>query len=631
MIDCEGHRKGPIGGGRFSPTKVFAAFLTLLTLFPTFGAEVGSKYAVGQTKPATRPFLLEAYVDFVDDTQIAPVPITPAHLDAMMQRLEELGVRRVSWGYYGDGHGGMLIPTEYVEDSQNKFDFTANRWKLYAATYRVLGNPLKVAVEAGHRHGLEVYAYFKPYETGPGVMFPEGSPEARTMGLLPYIGGSLCWIDPFVKAHPELRIKRRTDDLPPHVDQAVVTSIRLIKKDDTPTRITKEHLQIWTSETNWQYQHSKVDFTFSDTIEKAPRQVSDAKGNVLTVAGQSVRVLTLSGMKLTAKYILVTTDFAEGPPDFVNSGTALVEIHDAKGRDIPIEIATGGSVWLTNLQNFRTAGLSFGYGWGAAPVALDASNASGKKGLIAFARGRNHYLAGGALCETEPQVQKFWMDCLEEMIAAGVDGVDFREESHSTHSDHPGDYGFNEVILKQCEGLKGAALMAKIAEVRGQAYTDFLRQCKKRLAAAGKRMRYNLQMDWLRPDRPADRAPAYPANLNWEWSKWIDEGLMDEAIFRFFHLQHAEALADPVSRQIVERCRRKGIPVTFNQYINAVYSASSGAKGSAVPEQMKEVRADGRFSGFILYETSTFLRFDAQGGCSNTWPVLETLRPLLGL
>jgi hypothetical protein len=73
--------------------------------------------------------------------------------------------------------------------------------------------------------------------------------------------------------------------------------------------------------------------------------------------------------------------------------------------------------------------------------------------------------------------------------------------------------------LKQCDGLKGEALLAKIAEVRGQAYTEFLRQCKKRPAAAGKRMRYNLQMDWLRPDRPADRAPAYPANINWEWPK----------------------------------------------------------------------------------------------------------------
>jgi hypothetical protein len=458
------------------------------------------------------------------------------------------------------------------------------------------------------------------------LSFPEGSPQAKTMGLLPQIGGMLGWMDPFVKAHPELRIKRRSDDLPLGVDQAVVASIRLIKKDGSPTRITKDHLQIWTSEANWQYKQPKVNFAFSEAVEKAPRPVRDQRGNVLTGAGQSVRVLTLSGLKLTDKYILVTTDFADGQPDFVNAGTALVEVIDAHGRVIPVEVASGATIWCANLQNFRTAGLNFGYGWGAAPVALDAPNASGKKGLIAFARGRNRYLSG-ALCETEPKVQKFWMACLEEMIAAGVDGVDFREENHSTHTDYPEDYGFNEVILKQCGGLKGEALTAKMAEIRGRAYTDFLRQCKKRLATAGKRMRYNLQVDWLRPDRPANRALAYPANMNWEWSKWIDEGLMDEAILRFMQIQpYTAVLADPVSREVVERCRRNAISVTFNQYIDR-----SGTKGSDVPEQVKRVRADGRFSGFILYETANFLRFDAQGGCSNIWPVLETLGPLLAL
>ena len=131
------------------------------------------------------------------------------------------------------------------------------------------------------------------------------------MGLLPHVGGRLGWLDPFVKNHPELRIKRRTDDLPAGIDQAVVTSIRLIKKDDSPTRITKEHLQLWTSETNWQYQQAKVDFTFADTVEKAPREVCDNRGNVLTRAGQPVRVLTLSGLNLTSRQVLITTDFAD--------------------------------------------------------------------------------------------------------------------------------------------------------------------------------------------------------------------------------------------------------------------------------------------------------------------------------
>ena len=39
-------------------------------------------------------------------------------------------------------------------------------------------------------------------------------------------------------------------------------------------------------------------------------------------------------------------------------------------------------------------------------------------GFIAFARGRNEYLSG-ALCETEPQVQEFWLSCIEGMLDMG--------------------------------------------------------------------------------------------------------------------------------------------------------------------------------------------------------------------
>jgi hypothetical protein len=569
------------------------------------------------TKQGMPPFKLEALVDFPDDALLAGITITPKHIDSMMQRLKELGMQRVSWAYYGDGHGGMICPTGFAADYQGG-------WKHYDATRRSLGNPLKVAVEAGHRHGLEVYAYFKPYETGAGLLFPEGSPEAKTMGLLPHVGGRLGWLDPFVKNHPELRVKRRTDDLPTDIEQSVVSSLRLIKKDASPTRITKERLQLWTSDTNWQYQQAKVDFTFTDTVEKAPRDVCDNRGNVLTRAGQPVRVLTLSGLNLTSKQVLITTDFADDVPDFVNAGTFMLEVMDTRGRVIPVEIASGASVWCSSLQNFRSSGLNFDYGWGAASLSLDRTNANGKQGLIAFTKGRNPYLCG-ALCETEPQVQKFWLQCLDEMIDAGVDGIDFREENHSMMTDHPEDYGFNKVILDQCGALKGEALTGKIAEVRGRAYTDFLRQCKSRLTITGKRMRYNLQADWFRSGRPADRALAYPANMNWEWPKWIAEGLMDEAILRFYHFQHAAILDDLVSRNMIERCQQHAIPVTFNQYINR-----SGTKGSEVQTQVRQVRADGRFNGFILYETSDFLRFDTGGGCSNTWPGLKALRNFTG-
>lgn len=565
-----------------------------------------------RTAASSQPFFLETLVDFADDTANADRTLTANDIDAFMAKLAELGIRRVVWSYYGDGHGGLLNPIGYIPE-----DGHPNQWINRDDTYRELGNPLKVAVEAGHRHGLEVYGYFKPYETGPGVMFPEGSPEGKDWGLLDCIGGKLGWMDPFVRNNPHLRIKRRTDDIPDWAAAATVCAIRLTKKDALPTRITREHIQIWTSANNFRYHPSGVKFVLAESVEAARRDSRDQHGNLLTRKGDPVRVLTLSGLNLEDKYILVTTDYGDGTADFVNSGLAIMIAQDAQGREIPGDFASGGAIWCEDLVDFRNGGLMFDYGFGAAPVALDAVNTNGKQGFIAFARGRNGYLPG-ALCETEPEVQRFWLRCLDEMIAAGVDGVDFREEGHSTHTDHPEDYGFNSVVLEKAKSRQGD-LLKNVAEVRGEAYTEFLRECKRRLAKAGKRMRYNLQLDFFRPNPPSDRLLAYPANIQFDWQRWLDERLMDGAVIRIFKLPMTAVFDDEIAQEMIARCQTNGIPISVNRYVNQA--------ANNLTAEFQRVKSDGRFNGFIFYETFSYIRFGRQPGQIRTIypPVLDAL------
>jgi len=81
-------------------------------------------------------FALEAMVDFPDDAGSAPEPISEAHIDAMMRRLVECGVRRVSWGYYGDGHGGCFIPAGVLEEPGRNWLWLQRR-RLYAYRLRL--------------------------------------------------------------------------------------------------------------------------------------------------------------------------------------------------------------------------------------------------------------------------------------------------------------------------------------------------------------------------------------------------------------------------------------------------------------------------------------------------------------
>lgn len=549
-------------------------------------------------------FRLETLVDFPDDAIGAPEPIGEAHIDAMMRRLAECGVRRVSWGYYADGRGGFLTPAH-----DPKF---AN----LASTYQGLGqNPLAVAVAAAHRHGLEIYAYFKSYETGVASLFPEGSIEATLYGRLSHIGGRLTWLDPFVADHPHLRIKRRSDDLDPKLQAAPIRTIKLRKADDAPTRVTREHLQIWVSDLNYRYRRADVPFTVTESVEPCPCDVRALhNGAVVARRGDPQRVLTLDGLDLREPYVLLTTDFTDGPADFANSDLQLLTALAADGREIPGEIASSTAIWFADRVDFRNWGLVFDTGYNGNVMALDEPNANGKSGIIAFARGRNAYLPG-ALCETEPAVQSFWLDCISDMLDTGVDGIDFREENHSTHTNHFADYGYNDIVLDACR-RRGQVDRATIAAVRGDAYTAFLAQAKRQINARGRRMRINFQIDWYRPDSADSRRLAYPDNLDFQWQRWIEEGLTDEAVLRFYQLPFECVFEDAVAQELVARCQDKGIPVTVNRYI----------KPETLADEFRRVRDDGRFAGFILYETNSFMRTQRGGGCDISIPVVNTLK-----
>ena len=558
-----------------------------------------------------------------DDALSVAEPITAAHIDSLLVSLAGCGIRRVHWGYYGDGHGGQIVPDGIEHgDFGAAIDFDQNQWGAYAATMRDLGNPMRVAADAAHRHGLELYGYFKPYETGVSMLLPEGSPQARRWGRLPHLGGTLAWLDPFVQENPDLRIARRTDDVDPQLSDAVIRSIRLTKSDDAPTRITGDHLQIWTSDRNYRYECRDVKFDLGQHIEPSPCEVRDIFGNLVTRRGQAVRVLTLSGLSLADRYVLITTDFPSGPADFANTWDRLLTAFDASGRRIPAVYATGTAVWFPQWDDFRTGGLNFDTGRGPELLKLDVPNhappdpadraaSQGYQvcprpaGFVAMARGRNAYLPG-ALCETEPRVQEFWLRCVGEMLEAGVDGIDLRVENHSCHTDTPEEYGFNPVVLAQV-GADSEDRLRDIAAVRGRAYTDFVRQASRLVRGRGRRMRVNLNVDWFRPadSRPGSRRLAYPANIDFAWRSWVEEGLVDEATLRVFALPFEGIFgSDAVAQDMIAACGAHGVPVFVNRYVSA---------NPNLVEEFQRVGDDGRFAGFVLYETWSYTHVTPDG------------------
>jgi hypothetical protein len=344
-----------------------------------------------------RGFELETLVDIPDDCEVAKSALGADQIDSMMARFRELGINRVIWISYSDGHGGWMFPTRQADASWNNYD-------AYRHLLKKVINPLKTAVEAARRHGLDIYACFKPYEQGVGMSFPEGSPDVRRFPGIASPAGYLICMDPFVHQHPELRVRRRRDDLPTDIETVPVSALELIKSDDRPTRITRENLHVWESEDNVYYREVPRDFRVTESISASPADVPDIEDHLVTRRGAPVRVLTISVVNLRSKYVVVSTDFTQGAADFENAGTHLVRALRADGRTIPGMIGTSTQIWGVSPRQFRQNGFPIDEGWNAARVRLDEPIGLNNNGAIGWRRGKNPTLPL-ALCETEPLVR----------------------------------------------------------------------------------------------------------------------------------------------------------------------------------------------------------------------------------
>jgi len=544
-------------------------------------------------------FFLGALVDFVDDC-IAEV-YTPESLDKMVGYLAGMGVRRLYWMDYGDiGCGGF-------------WDLGEPKFIAAHKTALLMEYPIEYAVKAAHRHNMEFCAVFKPYENGISMLYPEGSPEAKELGKLPHLGGALGCVMDFVKQHPEYRIARRTDDLPEGLGDMAIDKIELYKCDAAPTKIRKENIELWTSDSNYNYKKIEADFGFCDEVVPAYRDFRDFGGDVLAGKNSPVRRLTLSGLNLKDKYLIVTTNFeaSDGPGDFKNSAFDMVRAYGTDGKEIVISIGRDYNIWTYTPPEARRGcfgdGVSFDDGFGNMAVALDEPKTDRRQGFVAVARGKNKYLPS-ALCESYPEVQKFWLGMVEKALEAGVDMIDFRIENHCCHTDDPFSYGYNDVVLEEYRRRYGSAPLDayRIAEIRGENYTQFLRGAKELARSYGKKLHHHLNVEYLREDPPFDRRLAYPWNMRIEWEKWLCEGLLDEATLRTFTFTPKFVLNDPFSLRVVDMCQKHGVPLNYNRYI------------TGTPEdycaECETIKSDGRFQSFIVYETATLLGSDGKDG-----------------
>jgi hypothetical protein len=569
-------------------------------------------------------FTLSATVDFHSDIAYQGVH-TLAQLDAMMSFLRDIGVRRLYWLYYGD-----------IEPTSELYSPIFDSEPHGPETIALLGEPLRAAVPLAHRYGLEICGVLKPFHGGSTITSAEGA-HGAAFGPIPRIGGRLWDTDAYLVREPSLRIARRPE--PRAQGDATETSariaeIRLVKADDTATRIQREHLEIWSSPDNRRYRRRDIPFTLQEEVRPATSHVYDYYGRLLTRAGDPVRILRLAlPDHLDDPFVLLTTTFREGPSDFRNSAIAMVEAVGLDRRTLPIVVATR-SATARSTRDFRTSGLEFDCGYGPFPIDLDIDNAASQEtwsvpqgGCVAFAVGKNAFLAG-APCESEHEVRRIWLRRLRRMIEAGVDGVDVRVSAHGSLTDEPTAYGFNPVVLDAYRERFGsdpdesAGDMERLASVRGAAYTQFLRAARAMLIAAHVPMQVHLHTEAFRPAPPHGALMGFPANLRFDWPGWLDAKLADAATLRTSwyeamgpreNVDLPALLRDPVVKDTMDLAGRHHIPLYLNRYAMAGGVIVTGERQDRYLDDLEVAYHEPRLAGFDVYEVFTLMRPTSDG------------------
>ena len=150
---------------------------------------------------------------------------------------------------------------------------------------------------------------------------------------------------------------------------------------------------------------------------------------------------------------------------------------------------------------------------------------------------------------------------------------------------------------------------------------------------AGKLFQLQVHTEAFRPDPVFGQLMGFPANIQFAWRQWLEEGLADAVTLRSSWYEAAEdpldgsppwrsrlsnVLADPVVGEVLEVAKDLELPVYLNRYVARAVPIREYA------DDLERIWRDRRFAGFDLYEFFHLTRATPDG--SRLVPVQDRMR-----
>jgi hypothetical protein len=529
-------------------------------------------------------------------------PLTPGILAAKMRFLAEQGFRRIY--IVAPPPGGTDYSVSIAPWLKNNH---------LEASRKNLGEPLKVAVQAAKEAGMEVFVQFKPYEGGGTHTVPHGVTPPSGRNWLECVGGRAVGLDPFLVAHPEMRVRRKSVPARAEVPlerlelvfllgrkpgrEGLDKRLRMEVRADWPALSPEEiearpvrSVTLFTSQDNASYAPLNGELRFECRLER--RLLRDANGQPLFPAPQLCRVVTVRGFSTKAPYLAVQLDADAEACRLIPWSESFVTGYDAQGAALPLTAtATVRPGILTRKYGFAENGFEFNelgpYYW---------DEGWKRATLLGIARGKDEYVRGD-FCEAYPEVRAYWLRRIREFIDMGCDGVDLRLMSHSSGVPDFTQYGFNAPVAAEYRRRHGRPMEEgcdpfEVMRIRGAFFTEFVKEAAELLHASGRRLSVQFHDFQATPTLDV----TFPSLGFWANPKILPDwkallALCDEAVVKDFNWG---VYAPWNAAAVKDAAAAAGKPVYVTAYLEQGHDLN--------PAFLAAAERDPRLAGLVIYE-----------------------------
>jgi len=552
-----------------------------------------------------RDFFLETAVDFYDDLFYAPYD--RYMFDKLFREFKSWGTKKVQWIDHGSKKFGWWkhVPSK-ISDT-------------YAKTDAAVGDVMHAAVEAAHAHDIELYGVFKPFDVGIQNSFGEGTADAQKYGKVMRVGGPVDWIMDFAAEHPEYLMARKAGNYG-YAANNVINRIDLVKEDDSPPDITINDIEIWVSNDNATYRLYSIPIKKFEKIENYPILKHTSSGGRPTGEEKRCMVFRFENLKIDEKYIVLTS--RKLSCSFGNTLVNLIHIFGDKGEERLFTYGAVPRMASTISQGntmFQEVGIEFDK-YPGLPTNWSYPDGMCRRfvfddayGILAIAKDKDR----GELAALSPSfqaVRNFWLEIVTEMLKADVDGIDLRFSNHQCTFAWD-EFGFEEPVVEEFKKRYGVDLLSTddfdqsaLRRLRGEAYTQFYRECRKLVNSYNKKMGLHIE-PWM------DVKPEFGGamGLYLDWQTWIKEGLADCITMKDIrpnsHFAH-EILSYTIPRNI---------PVVYSKW-NSNWLGDNNVQfiNNSIIEAEK-----GGYDGFQFYECNAVIKGKSDGSITMEQPALR--------